>query len=84
MSSQEIKDGLRTFICRELLKEPGYPLGDDEPLVTGGLIDSFSLAHVGVFIETAFGVYVPDVEFTVQDMDTIEQMAAQVLRYADR
>jgi len=79
-SRQEIVDGLRRFICVELMQHPGYPLRNDEPLMSGGLIDSFCVAHIGVFIEQAFGVYIPDPELTVEGMDTLELIATRVLR----
>jgi hypothetical protein len=41
---------------------------------TAGIIDSFSLAQIGVFVEDAFGVYVPDTDLSVANMDTIERM----------
>lgn len=76
----EILEGLRRFICAELMQHPSYPLRDDEPLMSGGLIDSFCVAHIGVFIEQAWGVYIPDVELSVENMDTLELIAARVLR----
>lgn len=76
-------DRLRSFICTELLRDPAYPLGDDEPLISGGLIDSFSIAYVGVFIENAFGVYIPDVDLTVENMDTLRQIAEMIRRTGD-
>jgi acyl carrier protein len=79
VTAAEVRAGLRRFICAELLGDPSYPLADDEPLITGGLIDSFALAHVAVFVESAFGVYLPDVELTVEAMDTVALMAARVL-----
>lgn len=77
---EEIKQQLRLFICRELIHNPDYKLTDDEPLVTGGLIDSFAIAQIGVFVEKAFEVYIPDTELTVENMDTLERMAASVLK----
>ena len=74
MDAQEMRDRLRDFVRTELLREPDYPLAADEPLITGGLIDSFSLAQIGVFVEDAFGVYLPDTDLTVANMDTIERM----------
>ncbi len=74
-----VKAKLRRFVAEELLGDAAYPLADTDPLITGGLIDSFALAHVGVFVEQAFGVYIPDVELTVESCDTIEQIAARVL-----
>jgi acyl carrier protein len=78
----DLKNQLRTFICRDLIRNPNYPLRDDEPLVTGGLIDSFAIAQVGVFVEKAFKVYVPDTELTVDNMDSVEKMAACVIATA--
>ena len=77
---RETLDRLRSFICTELLRDPAYPLGDDEPLISGGLIDSFSIAYVAVFIENAFGVYIPDVDLTVENMDTLRQIAEMIRR----
>lgn len=75
-----VRDKLRAFICTELLRHPSYPLGDDEPLMTGGLIDSFCVAYLGVFIEMQFQVYIPDVDLTVENMDTIRLISVQVLQ----
>lgn len=73
------KQTLREFICTELLRKPNYALSDEQPLITGGLIDSFSLVQVGVFIDDEFGVNIPDTDLTVAKMDTLNQMAARVL-----
>ena len=78
MDSQAIRKTLRDFICTELLRKPDYALDDNEPLITGGLIDSFSLAHIGVFIEDEFGVYIPDPDLTVANMDTLNQMVNRI------
>ena len=80
MNAQEMRDRLRDFVRRELLRKPDYPLAVDEPLITGGLIDSFALAQIGVFVEDAFGVYVPDTDLTVANMDTIERMVTCILK----
>jgi acyl carrier protein len=80
MDRNDVKTRLREFILRDLLRNPGYALGDDEPLITGGLIDSFALAQIGVFAETAFNVYIPDTDLTVDNMDTLNQMLDCILR----
>lgn len=78
--TEKIRDALKDYIRTELLRRPSYPLHDDEPLITGGLIDSFCVAHLGVFIETTFDVYIPDVDLTVENMDTLERIVARVAR----
>ena len=54
----------------------------DNRIITSGLVDSFSLAELAVYVETAFGVYIPDPELTVAEMDTLDQIVARVLRGA--
>ena len=78
MNKSEITEKLRAFICNELVEDSSFPLADGEPLITGGLIDSFALAQIGVFVEEAFDIYIPDADLTVANMDTLEQMAAHI------
>ena len=80
MNAPQMRDRLRDFVRRELLRKPDYPLADDEPLITGGLIDSFSLAQVGVFVEDAFGVYLEDTDLTIANMDTLERMVNCIVK----
>src|SRR5262245_26105000 len=70
---------LREFICTELIGRPSYPLDDDEPLMSGGLIDSMSVARLGVFIEREFNRYILDVDLTVENMDTLRRIVAMVM-----
>lgn len=75
-----IREKLRAFITRDLIRDPGYELTDTEGIVTGGLMDSFSLAEFAVYVEKEFGVYIPDSDLTVARMDTLNQMVARVLK----
>ena len=74
----EIRETLRTYITSELIRDESYPLADDEGIITGGLMDSFSLAELAVYIEQTLGVYIPDTDLTVAKMDTLDQIVARV------
>jgi len=80
MNDEQVRAVLRAFITRELIRDEKYPLGDNEGIITGGLMDSFALAEFGVFVEEQFNVYIPDAELTVEKMNTLDQMVARVLR----
>ncbi|MCA9895873.1 MAG: hypothetical protein KC615_22970 [Anaerolineae bacterium] len=80
MDEKTVHQQLRDFILEDLIRDPDYDLEDDEGIVTGGLIDSFSLAQIGVFAEEVFGVYIPDPDLTVAKMDTLNLMVARILR----
>ncbi len=80
MNEQELRDILRKYISVELIRDPAYELKDDEGVITGGLMDSFALAELGVYIEGEFDVYIPDPELTVDQMDTLNQIVSRVMR----
>lgn len=71
-------DALRNFITSELMKDPEYPLKNDEALISGGLIDSFSLVELQIFIEQEFGVRVDDTELTAEAIDTINDLVGVI------
>ena len=80
MDEKTIREKLRTYITRELIRDAGYPLTDTEGIVTGGLMDSFALAEFAVYVEQEFGVYVPDADLTVAKMNTLDQMVTRVMQ----
>lgn len=80
MDEATVREKLRTFITRELIRDETYDLQDDEGIITEGLMDSFALAEFGVYVEQEFDVYIPDADLTVEKMDTLEQMVARVMR----
>ncbi len=71
----DIRQELKTFITKEIMRNPKYPLKDVEPLISGGLIDSFSLVEVQLFIEKQFGVWIDDMEMTVATCNTVDDIA---------
>lgn len=80
MDESTARETLRAFITRELMRDPGYPLTDSEGIITGGMIDSFALAELSVYIEQTFDVYIPDPDLTVTKMNTLDQIVARVMQ----
>ncbi len=80
MDEQTIRAKLRAFITRELIRDAGYNLQDDEGIISNGLMDSFALAEFGVYVEQEFNVYIPDADLTVAKLDTLNQMVARIMR----
>ncbi|MCC7206272.1 MAG: acyl carrier protein [Anaerolineae bacterium] len=76
--STETRDTIRDFLLRELIRNPRIKLGDDDKVISGGLIDSFDLVQVGLFIEERFGFRPDDIDLTVEKMDTVRLMADYV------
>ena len=71
-------DELLNYIRLELLRQPKRVLAADTPLISSGLIDSFSLVDLGIHIETQYGVTLDPSELAVSSFDTAEQLAALI------
>ncbi|CUS02387.2 conserved protein of unknown function [Candidatus Promineifilum breve] len=80
MNESTVRQTLRDYIITDLIRDRSYPLTDDEGIITGGMMDSFALAELGVFVENTFGVYIPDPDLTVPKMNTLDQIVARVLK----
>ena len=71
---------LAGFICRELLAENMGPMPKpDEPLI-GPVIDSVGLHQLISFLESEFGIEVPDVEIVPENFATLSALASYVDR----
>jgi acyl carrier protein len=73
--TNEIISKISTFITNQILKQPGKTLGIDEKLISSGLIDSFSLVDLSIFIEETFNVRVEDTELNAETFDTLTQLS---------
>ncbi len=74
----EIITPIAKFIAEKILKQPGKVISADEALISSGLIDSFSLMDLALFIEDTFGVRVEDTELNAETFDNLEQLAALI------
>jgi acyl carrier protein len=74
----EIINPIAKFIAEKILKQPSKNISADEPLISSGLIDSFSLMDLALFIEDTFGVRVEDTELNAETFDNLTQLAALI------
>jgi len=74
----KIADVLRAYLGGLGKLDPST-LNPDDPLVSGGLIDSFGLVELALFVENEFGVHLDDTELNVDHFDTLAELAALIL-----
>jgi len=55
-------------------------LDSTSPLISSGLVDSFSMVSLKRFIERELGVSIPDAAATPEAFDTVESIVALVRR----
>ena len=71
----EMIEKLSAHIAANILKQPGRTLKPDQPLLSSGLVDSFSLVDLALFVEDTFGVHIDDAELNSDTFDTLDQLA---------
>jgi len=66
---------LEQHIAREVLKQPARKIAADQALISSGLVSSFQLVDIALYVEDSFGVRIDDTELNSSTFDTLEQLA---------
>lgn len=69
---------LEKYIATQILKQPNRKISPDESLLTSGLIDSFSLMDLALFVEDTYGVRIEDTELNSNMFDNLAQLASLI------
>jgi acyl carrier protein len=69
---------IEKYIAAQILKQPNRKIAADEPLISSGLIDSFSLMDLALFVEDTFGVRIEDTELNANTFDNLTQLTSLV------
>ena len=72
--TDEIPTILAKYIAAEILKQPDRIIKSDEPLLSSGLVDSFHLVDLSLFVEKNFGVRIDDAELNASSFDNLNQL----------
>ncbi len=76
--TDDIIQNLSHYIAQQILKQPKRQIAPDEALISGGLVDSFSLVDLALHVEDTFGVHLDDTELNADTFDTLAQLAALI------
>ena len=76
----ELKDMVLQYVKDEYLDEDDEDteLDYDSPLISGGIVDSFSMVSLKVFLEKKFNIQIPDAKATPEAFDTVNKIYALV------
>lgn len=75
--AEELKDMVLKYVKNEYLEEDDdVDLTYDTPLITGGIVDSFSMVSLKLFLEKKLGISIPDAKATPQAFDSVTKIVA--------
>ena len=79
-----MKDTILSYIKKEYLDDDEadeMTLDENTPLISSGIVDSFSMVSLKRFLEKKYGVMLPDEEATPQAFDTVTSIIALVSKH---
>ena len=60
------------YVKREYIEEgDDREVGDETPLITGGIVDSFSMVSLKRFVEKKYDIQIPDADASTAAFDTV-------------
>jgi acyl carrier protein len=71
----KVKDEIRNYVKKEYLEEDeDKEIKDDTALISSGIVDSFSMVSLKMYLEKKFKISIPDAKATPQAFDTINNI----------
>lgn len=71
----DLKDVILEYIQEEYLEEDDdMEVTYDTPLISGGIVDSFSMVSLKRFLETNYNIQIPDAKATPEAFDSVERI----------
>lgn len=74
----ETQKTLLDYIREEYLEEDDEDIDADTPLISGGIVDSFSMVSLKRFLENKYSITIPDDKATPEAFDTVNKICALV------
>ncbi len=82
MDQTELKKVILEYVIKEYLVEgDDREIKENTPLITGGIVDSFSMVSLKRFLERKYSIQIPDADASPEAFDNVNSIAALVTRF---
>lgn len=79
----EMKDVVLEYVIEEYLEDEDEEITYDTPLISGGIVDSFSMVSLKRFLENKYNISIPDDKATPEAFDTVDKIVAVVRQFVN-
>jgi acyl carrier protein len=77
----ELHAAILAYVKKEYLDEDAeVEIGVDSPLISSGIVDSFSMVSLKTFLEKKYKIQISDADASADAFDTVERIARLVTR----
>jgi acyl carrier protein len=82
MNSDEIKKTVQAYVVDEYIEaDDDVEVDYDTPLISSGIVDSFSMVSLKAFLEKKYKISLPDSEATPEAFDSVNSICALVQKH---
>ncbi|NMC44692.1 MAG: acyl carrier protein [candidate division Zixibacteria bacterium] len=77
----EMKDIVLKYVIAEYLEDDTQEITYDTPLISGGIVDSFSMVSLKRFLENKYKISIPDDKATPEAFDSVNKIVTLVREF---
>jgi len=77
----EMQKIILDYVKEEYLEEDDDEVDADTPLISGGIVDSFSMVSLKRFLENKYKISIPDEKATPEAFDSVNKICSLVKEY---
>ncbi len=78
---EDIKKTVLEYVIEEYLEDEDEELTYDTPLISGGIVDSFSMVSLKRFLESKYKISIPDEKATPEAFDSVDKITDLVKEF---
>ena len=79
---EEYKKAILEYVIKEYLEDDeDEEITYDTELISGGIVDSFSMVSLKRFLENKYDIQIPDADASPEAFDSVDKIAALVARF---
>jgi len=80
---ENMKEVVKEYVIQEYV-EDDTEINYDTPLISGGIVDSFSMVSLKRFLENKYNISLPDDEATPEAFDSVNNIVVLVNRFLNK
>jgi len=75
------KAALADYITNEIIRNKSANLGENEDLISAGILDSLGILQLVAHINDSFGIDVPDEDVVYENFHSLQSIASYLEQY---
>ncbi|MGB7620713.1 MAG: acyl carrier protein [Terriglobia bacterium] len=81
---EDMKGIILAYVIKEYLEDDSEPINFDTPLISGGIVDSFSMVSLKRFLENKYNIQIPDDQATPEAFDSVNKITSLVQDFVQK